>query len=118
MTSTGPSRAVRDLVLERDSGCCVECGTPRGLQLHHRLPRRAGGTRWDGINTPPNLLTVCLHSHAWIESNRSEAYAAGWLVPTSTDPGHIPVLIAGLGAVFLTESGGYEPVPHVREVTA
>lgn len=117
MRNTGPSAVVRELVNTRGSRRCVECGSPCDLQIHHRLPRRAGGTRWDGINAPTNLITVCLYSHAWIEANRTEAYAAGWLVPSAADPAQIPVLVHGVGAVYLTPDGTYEPVPHVREVS-
>lgn len=46
------------------------------LEVHHRMPRSAGGTRGE---TGP-LLTVCRRHHAWIEANRTAAKTLGLLV--------------------------------------
>lgn len=75
------SKGVRDAVWVRDLGLCVRCGR-EGEQLHHRCPRGAGGSRhrpW--VNLPGNLVTLCHRCHAWVESNRVEAVARGWIVP-------------------------------------
>src|SRR6476646_2510698 len=53
---------VREAVLKRDNYKCVECGTPSGTtesDVHHLLPRSAGGT-----DEPSNLVTLCDGCHA------------------------------------------------------
>jgi ATP-dependent DNA helicase RecQ len=53
---------VRDAVLRRDGFKCVECGTPCDAgesDVHHLLPRSAGGT-----DEPSNLVTLCDGCHA------------------------------------------------------
>lgn len=109
---TGPDRATRDLVLERDSGCVI-CGKgPYGLQVHHRKPRRMGGRSDAAINGPANLVSVCREDHEWLESNRAEALDMGLLLHESEDPERVPVLHFLYGAVFLLTDGGVQPAPH------
>ena len=53
---------VRETVLKRDNYKCVECGTPSAANeadVHHLLPRSAGGT-----DEPSNLVTLCDGCHA------------------------------------------------------
>src|SRR5262245_52810455 len=53
---------IREGVLHRDNYRCVECGTPCGAteaDVHHLLPRSAGGT-----DEPSNLVTLCDGCHA------------------------------------------------------
>ena len=88
---TGPSPEVRLAVLERDGACLVGGCWKGPFQHHHRCPRRAGGTLDPAINSPANLVTVCLEHHAWIESNRNEAKAAGWLLSTPDAAPVVPV---------------------------
>lgn len=49
---------VRTNVLERDAHKCVECGSKKGLNLHHLLPEKFGG-----FETPDNLITLCAVHH-------------------------------------------------------
>ena len=53
--------------------------------IHHRKPRKMGGTRRPDINFLPNLVLLCgtgtTGCHGWIEANRKAAKATGWLVP-------------------------------------
>ncbi|WP_160050733.1 HNH endonuclease [Nocardiopsis sp. FR4] len=59
--TTGPSRAVRELVWDRDGGACVWCGqavSPRWHSIHHRINRGSGGTRRRELNLPANLLLL------------------------------------------------------------
>ena len=54
-------RSARETALSRDGYCCVDCGADvrAELDVHHRIPRSAGGT--DG---PGNLVTLCDGCHA------------------------------------------------------
>lgn len=94
---TGPSEQTINVVLVRDGWCCVRCGEnvhPYPYQIHHRRPRGMGGTSLSAGNYPSNLLTLCLPCHAYIESNRREAYSKGWLVGRHVaDPSTIPCLV-------------------------
>lgn len=112
---TGPDKATRDLVLDRDHGCVV-CGHgPYGLQVHHRKPRRMGGRSDASINSPANLVSVCRDDHQRLESSRSDALEAGLLLREHEDPEQVPMLHHGFGAVFLLDDGGVEPVPAAEE---
>jgi 5-methylcytosine-specific restriction endonuclease McrA len=84
---TGPDTQVRLFVLARSGHLCERCKASRDfLQLHHRLPRRAGGTRNPLSNDPSNLAVLCWRCHRDVESNRSAAYQAGWLLHAGDDP--------------------------------
>ena len=53
---------IREAVLRRDNYKCLECGTPcraAEADVHHLLPRSAGGT-----DEPSNLVTLCDGCHA------------------------------------------------------
>lgn len=124
---TGPSAAVRRMVLERSAGWCERCGTAlhNGDQwiaphsIHHRRPRGMGGTTDPATNSVVNLLLLCgtgtTGCHGWVESHRAEAIAHGYLVAQSDAPGYIPVLIASPAFIahaptlmYLTTDGGYQ----------
>jgi len=51
------SKALRDLVFERDSYTCVVCDRAAS-DLHHFLARSRGGR-----DTPPNLASLCRQHH-------------------------------------------------------
>ena len=63
--------------------------------IHHRRARGAGGTRRPDTNLPSNALYVCDACHRRIESQRTEALAAGWLVPQNGLPAAVPVMYRG-----------------------
>lgn len=120
--STGPTAAVVETCLERAQYCCEihggELGHIRGLDwsVHHRIPRGMGGSRRGGLNLPPAVLVVCgsgtTGCHQVIESHRSAAYRAGWLLHSGAAPAVEPVLIeSGARWVLLTADGGYRPCP-------
>lgn len=99
---TGPSKTTRDIVWARAGGRCELCGEalagPVGFSVHHRLPRRMGGSRRPELNTPANLLVVCgsgtTGCHGRIESLREQAHTEGLLLHDGQDPATVPVLIA------------------------
>lgn len=117
---TGPSKTTRDIVWARAGGRCELCGEalagPVGFSVHHRLPRRMGGSRRPELNTPANLLVVCgsgtTGCHGRIESRREQAYTEGLLLHDGQDPATVPVLIAcpidgWPKLVLLAEDGTY-----------
>lgn len=123
--STGPSRAVVDLVYERAQYFCeldtASVGPLRGVDhhIHHRRPRRAGGSRAADTNSPSNLMLLCPPCHEVIEIQRADAYAGGWLLHAGQDPAQVPVLIGAVCWLYLTADGRYSDyvpsdVPGVR----
>lgn len=111
--STGPSRDMRAMVLERDGASCLRCGAPvagRPYSIHHRKRRSQSGA-----STFENLVTLCgdgvFLCHGWVHAHVSEAFDAGWLVPGAADPAHVPVLVVsphGSGAlVYLSADGTF-----------
>jgi hypothetical protein len=121
--STGPSKAVRQMVLERSGYRCEICGNKLGenqfYSIHHRIPRGMGGTDREDLNLASNLLSLCgsgtTGCHGYIESNRQEAYEKGWIVLRDHDVAETPVEISidlpGMPAikkfVFLSNDGWY-----------
>jgi hypothetical protein len=104
--------------LDRAQYSCEICGSGVGdrrgedWSLHHRRPRKSGGTRWPGISLPSNLLILCgsgtTGCHGFVESNRVGAIAGGWLVSQYADPRKEKVFIVRERWVFLTDTGTYE----------
>lgn len=111
---------VRRLVLERDDHQCVRCAHGQQLQVHHRRPRGAGGTRRPEIAYGfPNLITVCLFCHEYIERNREISYRLGYLVRSGHNPATSPLWLPGREWVLLTDAGDIEPVRDIpEEITA
>ena len=102
----------RALVLQRDGHRCARCGRSVldfPASVHHRVPRRMGGTRDPRIDDPRNLVLLCgsgaTGCHGDIESHRTTARFEGWLL-SSHDLLASP-LVRGDGTAFaLTEDGG------------
>lgn len=92
---TGPDAATRNLVYGRDGMACCLCGGTFMLQIHHRAPRKAGGTSRPEINSPANLLLLDQPCHELIESQRALARSRGFLVPAGFDPACVPVMHQG-----------------------
>lgn len=108
--------ATRALVIDRDLGRCVRCGRRLAGQpysIHHRSPRRMGGTSLASIHDPANLIllggTGSTGCHGWVESNRAAAVELGWLVRSGRDPAGQPVLVQWLGWAYPGEQ--WIPVP-------
>jgi 5-methylcytosine-specific restriction protein A len=103
-------RKDRDLVRARSGGLCELCGAAAGTNIHHRRPRKMGGSRRPDTNLPQNLLHLCGSAtegcHGLIEGNRGHAYSNGWLVADRQDPADIPCLHRGQ-YVWLRSDGTY-----------
>ena len=98
MRATGFPPKVRQQIVERSSGRCEVMAsgcTFTATAIHHRRARGAGGTRRPDTNLPSNALAVCDACHRRIESQRTEALAAGWLVPQNGTPADAAVVYRG-----------------------
>lgn len=123
-TKTGPTAAQRRVVAERAGWCCEICPTllhdgntwTQAHSFHHRLPRRMGGTSRPDVNAAYALLLLCgtgtTGCHGYVESNRQEAYAMGWLLHDGQNPADVPVVVMRVltGPVLLTADGHYQEV--------
>lgn len=115
-------RWVREAVYTRSGGRCEVTATEEcrarggwfdqatGRSIHHRRPRRMGGTRAVDIHDPANLLATCGNGtrgcHGHIEHNRLEAMRNGWLLGAGADPTSRAVVIRG-GRIVLLRVDGY-----------
>lgn len=52
-------RNLRAKVIEQDGGVCQVCGTDESLIVHHVIPIKSGGAKWD----IDNLVTMCRSCH-------------------------------------------------------
>jgi hypothetical protein len=86
---------VHATVNERSEGWCEVCGVERVYDVHHRHPRKSGGTKRYWIGLASNALGVCRMDHNLIEARRKLAMMFGWLVPEGHDPESQPVLYRG-----------------------
>ena len=104
--NTGPSRKVRELVLERDGHACVCCGRSvigRPYSLQHRKRRSQGGG-----NEPSNLITVLgtgtTGCHERIDSRRDPRdEARGYTVRSWDDPAQVGVMVFSEGGSGTTK---------------
>jgi hypothetical protein len=116
---TGPTKAVRKLVLARDRYACVCCGRSvlgQPYSLQHRVARGMGGTSDPAINYPENLLTMLgtgtTGCHGRVESRSDpDDRKNGYWLHRGESPLLIPVRVFsghGPGAEkYLTADGGY-----------
>jgi len=80
---SGPTPATRETVALRAHYQCERCYTPVHGQasVHHRRPRRMGGTRRSDSNEPANLLLLCgsgtTGCHGWVEAHRRQSLDHG-----------------------------------------
>lgn len=109
------------LLLTRSGGRC-EARTPaclgdriRGYSLHrlsrsqvsihHRRPRRMGGSRLADTHTLANLLLLCgsgtVGCHGAIESQRTTALDRGYLLHQGAEPAQEPLVLPGGHQVLL-----------------
>ena len=95
---TGPDRATRRIVLERDGWSCAGCGAPVGQpgtwwSMQHRVARRH---RPD--NTPVNLVSLCGSAvtgcHFIAEQRTAGYHERGLWLHSWEDPAEVPVMYA------------------------
>lgn len=67
----------------------------------------ASAERAATLSSPANCLLLCARCHRWVESNRSAATDAGFLVPWSLDPAEVPVDVYDRGPTLLSVGGWY-----------
>jgi hypothetical protein len=117
---TGPDLPRQQVVIARAGGNCERCGEPAfgGFSIHHRSPRRMGGTSNVTVNLPSNLLLLCgtgiTGCHGEVESQRAQSLRAGWLVPSGANPAEYAVLVSPGRFVYLTDDGTYATEPPER----
>jgi 5-methylcytosine-specific restriction protein A len=80
--------------------------------VHHRKPRRMGGTSRRSINSPENLLLLCRACHNRAEQHREWAYAYGLLVHDWAQPEDVPVMVHGYPNPVWLRGGEYKPSPQ------
>jgi 5-methylcytosine-specific restriction enzyme A len=111
---TGATPIVRMTVVMRGGGNCEICNKPLNssqyVSLHHRKPRKMGGSRDTSLNEASNLMMICGSGtsgcHGYVESNRELSYTNGWLVHSYEIPNQKPVLIRDK-FVVLDDEGNY-----------
>lgn len=86
---------------------CEVCGAFPAVAIHHRLPRKLGGSRRAWIAQVPNGLALCGFDHDLIESRRTWAYEQGYLLHDNQIPLETPVLYRGR-RVLLLQDGSLE----------
>lgn len=112
---TGPPRTVKDDLAERSGGICEYCGVRPAAEAHHRLGRKAGGTKRPWINKLSNLVHLDRFCHARITNtngHRAEYEEAGFLLREGLKPWETPVDHARLGRVLLLDNGDTTPAPR------
>jgi hypothetical protein len=112
---TGPPKTVKDDLAKRSGGFCEYCGVRPATEAHHRLGRKAGGTKRPWINKLSNLVHLDRFCHARITNtngHRAEYEEAGFLLREGLKPWKTPVDHARLGRVILLDNGDTTPAPR------
>lgn len=110
---TGFPTATRDLITTRSGGFCEVMApgcTGHAREIHHRMPRRMGGTRRAVVNTASAGLHVCRSCHRHLETTeRGLSYLRGWLIRQNTsdlvEPASVSVVYRGNPGVRLCDDG-------------
>lgn len=103
------SNRTRDAVFERDGYMCVDCGTPYGLTVQHRVSKGIGGSKH--LDHMANLLTMCNVHNCLLEADAAYAEKGrelGWKVHRNrvVEPAGVPVFYRPLRAwVYLGDDG-------------
>lgn len=100
----------KELIWARDGGC-IRCGAYTA-QIHHRIPRSAGGTRNPLVSSVSNGIVLCgsgtTGCHAWVESHRDASKEHGWIIPAvwGKDPALVACWYPLEGRSWLLQPGG------------
>ena len=99
----------RERVFERDGYMCVDCGTPYGLSVQHRVSKGIGGSKT--LDRMSNLLTMCVTHNCLLESDAEYAERGreyGWKVHRNrtVKPEDVPVYYRPLRVWFYLASDG------------
>lgn len=119
---TGPSQAVRNLILDRERKQCAACGTSvtgRPWSIQHRQARGMGGTSDPAVNLPGNLVLLCGSAtspggcHLACEDRDPDMHGRGFWLYSWESPELTPVMLAGDSGtlVWLDDSGEYAFAP-------
>ena len=84
---------------------CVGCARPVD-EVHHRCPRRAGGTSNPAIAEPFNGIGLCRVCHNTAESQRDTACLLGWLLTTPSPDAPFWTVRLGWCTWWLTDDTG------------
>lgn len=110
-----PTR-VRAAIAARSGGRCELCGRP-AEEIHHRRPRRMGGTLWGDIHSPANLVHLDRPCHHWAETWSALADAAGVRLVHrgDVDPAAVPVWLRTVNGTgwWLIRADAGDGGPHV-----
>lgn len=118
--STGPDRATRELVLERDDWRCASCGVPiigQQYSLQHRCARQMGGTADPATNRPSNLVTLCGSAtspggcHLAAEQRDKRSRDLGYRLESWQDPRSVAVFHFVHGLIYLHDNGEFSYSP-------
>lgn len=89
----------RFTVFYRANYRCEKCGglgDAFGWSVHHRVPRKMGGSRNEILHLPANLILLCgsgvTGCHGWVESNRDKAREQGFLLYRVESAEEIPFI--------------------------
>ena len=66
------SRKVKQIVYERDAGCCILCGSPSGLPEAHYIPRSRSG-----LGIRQNIVTLCRDCHRRLDQTSERSNLLG-----------------------------------------
>ena len=74
-------QVVRLLIMERSGQICERCACHPASDIHHRCPRKKGGSRLTWMGLASNGVALCRPCHDWAEANRGdEAFDLGWRI--------------------------------------
>lgn len=115
MKRTGFSERTRKIIMKRDFHRCLVCGIRKqDMQIHHRCPRRMGGTLDPWVNSPANGVLLCAGCHQGIELDRTLGYAQGLLLHAGQRPPLVSVA-SWRGRLWLLEDGTSRLVAEVMD---
>lgn len=103
------SSRTRERVFERDGYMCVDCGTPYGLSVQHRVNRGMGRAKVsEGMES---LVTLCVTHNCLLEADAEYAELGrkyGWKVHRNrvVKPEDVPVYYRPMRAWFYLASDG------------